>query len=212
MKKSTTIKNMWTNIAIYSGIQILMSIVTIVAQYIFVTYTYYENFTRMHATTLWGTMVLRIVFGSTFFFSGIFGFYACCKKSTMSVLLSLVFAGISSCFCLIYLGESAVCTMYVVSKMEEKPEITQYISNGENVINFDIEIGEDSLEVILPEQDAKFLLALFSTQLIVCLIQGVISIIFCSALHKSFKETATVKSYRGLKYESYNKEIYTTAI
>ena len=203
---------MWTNIAIYSVIQILMSVVTIVAQYIFVSYTYYENFTRMHATTLWGTMILRIVFGSTFFLSGIFGIYACCKKSTMSILLSLVFTGISSCFCLIFLGESAICTTYVVSKMEEKPEVTKYIPNGTNVLNFDIEIGEDSLEIILPKRDAKFLLALFSTQLIVCLIQGVISILFCSELHKYFKESATVKSYRGLKPAKHSKEIYSTAI
>ena len=203
---------MWTNIAIYSGLQILMSVLTIAGQYIFVSYTYYENFTRMHATTFWGTMMLRIVFGSTFFFSGSFGVYACCKKSTMSILFSLLFTGISSCFCLIFLGESAICTMYVVSKMEEKPEIRQNISNGNNVLNFDIEIGEDSLEIILPERDAKFLLALFSTQLIVCLIQGIISILFCSELHKYFKESETVKSYRGLKPEQYSEEIYSTAI
>ncbi len=109
---------------------------------------------------------------------------------------------------LIFMEESAICTTYLVSKMEEKSKVKQYISNGNNVLNFDIEIGEDSLEIILPERDAKFLLALFSSQLIVCLIQGVISILFCSELHKYFKETATVKSYRSLKPKKCSKEIY----
>ena len=45
----------------------------------------------------------------------------------------------------------------------KKLKVKQYISNGNNVINFDIEIGEDSLDIILPERDATFLLALFSS-------------------------------------------------
>ena len=204
---------MWKNIAAYSGIQILSSVLTIVAQYIFVNYTYYESFTRLYATSLWGTLILRIVFGITFTVSGCLGAYTCYKKSTMSILLTLVATAISTCTCLILLGESAICATYIVSRMEEKTDIKSISSAKNKVLNIEIEIGEDSNEIVfLPEHQPKLLLALFSTQLTVCLIQGVIIILFFSDLNKYLKEMTTLHSYIKKKPEIGYKEILSTAI
>jgi len=203
---------MLKSIAVFSWVQILTSVITLVAQYLFVTQTYYENFTRMYASTTWGTLLLRMVFGSSLFFSGIFGVIAYCKKSTLSVWLALVAAGVSSCVCLVFLGESAICTTYVVTKMEGCTGINPHYLDKGNVFNIHIDIGEDSSQIMLPMYDAKLLLALFSTQLTVCLIQGVTLILFLSGLNQYLKEITVSQSYYSMKDGISYNEIYTTAI
>ena len=203
---------MWKNIAVYSWLQILTSIITLVAQYIFVTQTYYENFTRMYAPSTWGTLVVRLMFGSSIFISGFFGVLAYYKKTTLSIWISLVAAGASTCICLIFLGESAICTTYVVAKMEEGNDNHPYNFDKSNVLNINIEIGEDSSQIILPVYDAKLLLSLFSTQLIVCLIQGITLILSMSGLNQYLKETTASHSYYSMKDTISYNEIHTSAI
>ena len=133
-------------------------------------------------------------------------------KSTLSVWLALVAAGAASCTCLVFLGESAICTTYVVTKMEDVTRINPSYLDKSNVLNINIEIGEDSSEIMLPMYDAKLLLALFSTQLTVCLLQGVTLILFLSGLNQYLKEITVSQSYYSMKGGMGYNEIYTTAI
>ena len=209
---SLQIPKMRLNIVVYSWIQVLTSVITLVGQYIFVTKTYYEHFTIMHAPTNWGTLVLRMLFGSSLFVSGFFGVIAYYKKSPISIWTALVCAGISCCICLVFLGESAICTTYVVTKMEQNTRANPYPLEKSNVLNINIEIGEDSSRINLPMYDAKLLLSLFSTQLIVCLIQTVTLIFSISGLNHNLKETTESRLYFAMKDEISCKEIHTTAI
>ena len=64
----------------------------------------------------------------------------------------------------------------------------------------------------LPMYDAKLLLSLFSTQLIVCLIQSVTLIFSISGLNQNLKEKTESRLYFAMKDEISCKEIYTAAI
>merc|ERR1712224_985321 len=139
------------------------------------------------------------MFGSSLFISGLFGVIAYYKKTTLYIWIALVAAGASACICLVFLGESAICTTYVVTKMEKGSDDHSYHLDKSNVLNINIEIGEDSSQIILPVYDAKLLLSLFSTQLIVCLIQGITLILSMSGLDQYLKETTASQSYYSMK-------------
>ena len=200
------------SVTIFSGIQILTCVLTLIVQYIFVNHTYYESFTRMHAPTVWGTMILRLVFGSTFGVSGVCGVWSSYKKTTIPICVTLIAAAVSSCFCLVFLGESAICATYVVSKMDETFDVQTFYPTKDDSVTINIEIGEDSNDIMFSYDHAKLLLALFSTQLFLCLIHGGIVMFFCSELNKHLREIQRVKSYFTIQQQLYNNEICSMEI
>ena len=210
---------MWKKIFIYSVIQIFACALTLTCQYIFTRYTYYESFTRMHGKTVDVTLALRLGFASSFGLSGFFGLYSVYKKTILSMWMALATAGVASCVCLVFLGESAICTTFIVTKLEENnhKEFMFYpneYNQNMNIVNLEIEIGENSNEIVLPSlKHGKLLLALFSCQLLVCLIQALVLILSCSEISEILKHTEMSYLNRVcIRPKSCYKELYTSDV
>ena len=210
---------MWKKIFIYSVIQIFACVLTLTCQYIFTRYTYYESFTRMHGKTVEVTLALRLGFASAFGLSGCFGLYSVYKKTTLSMWMALTTAGVASCVCLVFLGESAICTTFIVTKLEENnhKEFMFYpneYNQNINIVNLEIEIGENSNEIVLPSaKHGKLLLALFSSQLVVCLIQALVLILSCSEISENLKHTEMSYFKRVcIRPKSCYRELYTSDV
>ena len=210
---------MWKKIFIYSVIQIFACALTLTCQYIFTRYTYYESFTRMHGKTVDVTLALRLGFASAFGLSGCFGLYSAYKKTTLSMWMALTTAGVASCVCLVFLGESAICTTFIVTKLEENnhKEFMLYpneYNQNINIVNLEIEIGENSNEIVLPSaKHGKLLLALFSSQLVVCMIQALVVILSCSELNANLKKTEMSYFRRVcIKPKKCYNELYTSDV
>ena len=83
-----------------------------------------------------------------------------------------------------------------------------------NIVNLEIEIGENSNEIVLPsEKHGKLLLALFSSQLVVCLIQALVLILSCSEISENLKHTEMSYFKRVcIRPKSCYRELYTSDV
>ena len=173
----------------------------------------------MHGKTVHVTLALRLGFASAFGLSGCFGLYSGYKKTTLSMWMALTTAGVASCVCLVFLGESAICTTFIVTKLEENnhKEFVLYpneYNQNINIVNLEIEIGENSNEIVLTSaKHGKLLLALFSSQLVVCLIQALVLILSCSEISENLKHTEMSYYKRVcIRPKSCYKEVYTSDV
>ena len=179
-------------VVVLGGIQILMCFVTLVAQFIFVKYINYQHFTKFHALTLFGTLVLRLSFAVFFGLSGCFGIWAAHKQSTAAFGITLITAGIAACFCLIFLVESAMSTTYMVSLLDGIPEgsTSGTLLGIKDALNIEVDVGytsDSSARIISEHDDLRLLLSLFIIQLIACLIQAFVVLIFANEVARNMK-------------------------
>ena len=213
MEKSATKKHFFktqtSNIALCGILQILICFVTLIVQYLFVSFTKptdYIKFTEIHAETLIGTLILRLSLGASFAVSGCFGIWASHKQSITSICTSLIAASISACLCIVYLVESAMCMMHMISEIEfnsAKPSHQQ----EEDILKVDVQIGEGSpfQDTSLENQGLKLRLTLFSIQLIACLMQAVVVMVFCSKLNQRLKRNESPEYLPFVSHESNQK-------
>ena len=188
--KKGRIKQHTPMIAMYSVVQILTCLLTLTVQYIFVSFFEYTNLTKLHATTLAGTLVLRLSFGASFGISGFLGLWATHKRSFVSIGVSLIAASLAACFGLIFLVESAMCVTHMVSEIEKN--LVEISVTNNPILNIDVELGPKSsfTQLQLQNKDLKLLLAIFTTQLIASFIQEAVIILFCSKMNKMLSRNA----------------------
>jgi hypothetical protein len=168
----------------------------------FVSFSEFTKFTEIHAKTLTGTLILRLTFGTTFAISGCFGIWASHKQSISSICTSLITASIAACFCLVYMCESAMCVMHMLSEIENNLPVQVLLDD--DVLNIDVELGEGSpfKKTTLEKRDLKLRLTLFTIQLIACFIQAVVVILFCSKLNQMMKRRENSKYSRFISQET----------
>ena len=201
-KQRSCLKKQTSSIAICGVIQILICFVTLIVQYMFVSYSEFTKFTEIHAKTLSGTLILRLTFGATFAISGCIGIWASHKQSIGSICTSLISSSIAACFCLVYMCESAMCMMHMLSEIENNVEGTQLLDA--DVLYIDVELGEGSTfkNTTLNNNDLKLRLTLFSIQLIACFIQAAVIIIFSSKLNQLMKRRENLEYSRFISKDT----------
>ena len=194
------------SIALCGLIQILICFVTFIVQYLFVSFTNpsdYIKFTEIHAETLIGTLILRLSLGASFAISGCFGIWASHKQSNASICASLVAASIAACLCIVFLVESAMCMMHMIAEIEIN-SVTSPSMISDDVLNIDVQVGKGSpfQDTNMENQSLKLRLTLFSIQLIACLMQAVVVMIFCSKLNQRLKRNESPKYHPFVSKES----------
>ena len=175
----------------------------------FVSFSEFTKFTEIHAKTLTGTLILRLTFGTTFAISGCFGIWASHKQSISSICTSLISASIAACFCLVYMCESAMCVMHMLSEIETNRPVDVAPILDDDVLNIDVEVGEGTpfQKTTLENRDLKLRLTLFIIQLIACFIQAVVVILFCSKLNQMMKRRENAKYSRFISKETADHNI-----
>ena len=194
------------SIALCGILQIFICFVTLIVQYLFVSFTKpsnYIKFTEIHAETLIGTLILRLSLGASFAISGCFGIWASHKQSITSICTSLIAASVSACLCIVYLVESAMCMMHMIAEIEINSSKSQ-APVSEDILNIDVQLGEGSpfKDTELEDQSLKLRLTLFTVQLIACLMQAVVVMVFCSKLNQRMKRKESPKYHQFVSKEA----------